>query len=84
MNSDNNNSKTTGGLGSDLKALDPTSSSMDGDFSLDLWSRKNDRRPAKIQMSVTSTEIGTVGMTFELKYDVPVAVDVPAADQIAP
>jgi hypothetical protein len=70
--------------GSDLKALDPTSSSMDGDFSLDLWSRKNDRRPAKIQMSVTSTEVGTVGMTFEFKYDVPVAVDAPAADQIAP
>ncbi len=67
----------------DLKALDPTAS-MDGDFSLDLWTRKNDRRPAKILISVTSAEIGTVGMTFELKYDVAVSVDAPPADQILP
>ena len=53
----------------DLKALDPTAEA-DGDFSLDLWTRKNDRRPAKFLISVTSPDIGTVGMTFELKYDV--------------
>lgn len=67
----------------DLKALDSTST-MDGDFSFDLWSRKNDRRPAKITLSVTSTEIGTIGMTFDFKYDVSVSVEAPPADQIAP
>jgi hypothetical protein len=68
----------------DLKALDPSSTTTEGDFSLDLLTRKNDRRPAKISMSVTSTEIGTVGMTFDFKYDVAVNVEAPAADQIAP
>jgi hypothetical protein len=68
----------------DLKALDPTAESMDGDFSLDLWTRKNDRRPAKITLGVTAPEIGTVGMTFDFKYDVTVSVEAPPADQIAP
>ncbi len=67
----------------DLKALDPTSTTQ-GDFSLDLWTRKNDRRPAKIALSITSPDIGTIGMTFELKYDVSVSVDAPPADQVAP
>ena len=67
----------------DVKALDPTST-MEGDFALDLWTRKNDRRPAKLLISVTSPEIGTVGMTFELKYDVAVSVEAPPADQILP
>jgi hypothetical protein len=68
----------------DIKALDPTADAGEGDFSLDLWTRKNDRRPAKITISVASAEIGTIGMTFELKYDVAVSVDAPPADQIAP
>ncbi len=67
----------------DLKALDPTSTT-DGDFSFDLWTRKNDRLPAKISLGVTMAEIGTVGATFEFKYGVTVAVDAPPADQIAP
>jgi hypothetical protein len=67
----------------DLKALDPTSTT-EGDFSLDLWTRKNDRRPAKIAISVASAEIGTIGMTFDLKYDVAVSVEAPSANQIAP
>jgi hypothetical protein len=33
---------------------------------------------------MTSSQIGTIGMTFEFKYDVNVAVDAPPADQIAP
>jgi hypothetical protein len=67
----------------DLKALDPTSTT-EGEFNLDLWTRKNDRRPAKITVAITTPETGTVGMTFDFKYDVTVSVDAPPADQIAP
>ena len=70
----------------DLKSLDPSVSSVagTGDLTLDIWTRKNDLRPAKIAFSVTSPEIGTVGVTLELKYDGSVSVDAPPADQIAP
>ncbi len=68
----------------DLKALDPTVGDQEGDFSLDLWTRKNDQRPAKLAMTITTPETGTIGMTFEFKYDVPVSVEAPPADQIAP
>ena len=68
----------------DLKALDPTATATDGNFSLDLFTRKNDRLPAKIALSVTAPEIGTVGMTFDFKYGGSVSVDAPPADQVAP
>jgi hypothetical protein len=71
----------------DLKALDPTVGSTvsgSGDLTLDVWSRKSDIRPAKIQFSITSPEIGTVGIVLELKYDTSVSVAAPPADQIAP
>ena len=57
---------------------------MGGDVSVDIWSRKSDYRPAKIAFAVTTTEMGTFGLTLEIKYDVPVSVDAPPADQIAP
>lgn len=68
----------------DLKAIDPTVGSQEGDFSLDLWTRKNDQRPVKLTMTITTPETGAIGMTFDLKYDVTVSVDAPPADQIAP
>jgi len=68
----------------DLKALDPSTTSTEGDVSLDLWTRKNDRLPAKIALSVTAPDIGTVGMTFDFKYNVTVSVEAPPADQIVP
>ncbi len=67
----------------DLKALDPTAS-VNGDVSFDLWTRKNDNRPARISFSATSVDMGSFGMVLELKYDVPVSVVAPPADQIAP
>ena len=67
----------------DLKALDPTAS-VDGDVTFDIWTRKSDNRPAKLSFSATSVEMGTFGMVVELKYDVPVSVAPPPADQIAP
>jgi hypothetical protein len=70
----------------DLKALSPATASSitSGDLTLDVWSRKNDNRPAKVTFAITSPEIGTVGVTLDLKYDGSVTVDVPPADQIAP
>ncbi len=68
----------------DLKALDPSAPETEGDFSFDLWTRKNDRLPAKIALSVTEPSMGTVGMTFELKYGASVSVEAPPADQIVP
>jgi hypothetical protein len=68
----------------DIKALSPTTAATDGEFSLDVWTRKNDLRPAKIGITITSAQTGTVGMTMDFKYDVTVSVDAPPADQIAP
>ena len=54
----------------------------EGTATIDIWSRKSDLRPAKIQISVTSPESGTVGATFDFKYDVTVNVSAPPADQV--
>jgi len=75
---------TTKVTAADLKALDPTAAAVDGDISVDLWSRKSDYRPAKLALAVTTAEMGTFGITLDLKYDVSVSVDAPPADQIAP
>jgi hypothetical protein len=75
---------TTKVTAADLKALDPSAAAVDGDISVDLWSRKSDYRPAKLAFAVTTAEMGTFGITLDLKYDVPVSVDAPPADQIAP
>jgi hypothetical protein len=70
----------------DLKALSPSTAATvtSGDLTLDVWSRKNDNRPAKFAFAITSPDIGTVGITLDLKYDGSVTVDAPPADQIAP
>jgi hypothetical protein len=71
----------------DLKSLEPSVGSAvggSGDLTLDVWTRKNDLRPAKVGFSITSPEIGTVGINLEFKYDGSVSVEAPPADQIAP
>jgi hypothetical protein len=70
----------------DLKSLDPSTATVagTGDLTLDVWTRKNDLRPAKIVFTITSPDIGTIGITLDLKYDGTVSVDAPPADQIAP
>jgi hypothetical protein len=68
----------------DVKKLNPMADAGEGDFTLDIWSRKSDVRPAKIAVTVTTPQTGTVGVTFEFKYDVSVSVDAPPADQVAP
>jgi hypothetical protein len=64
-----------------LKALDP-GAAVDGTFSLDLFTRKQDYRPAKIALNASTTEMGAFGMVLELRYDVPVSVAAPPPDQV--
>jgi hypothetical protein len=69
----------------DIAKLSPEAGSMGattGDVTIDLWSRKSDLRPAKLALSVTTPETGTIGATFDLKYDVAVDVTAPPADQV--
>ena len=66
-----------------LQALTP-GASVDGSFTLDLFTRKQDYRPARIALTANTTEMGTFGMILELRYDVDVSVAAPPADQIAP
>jgi hypothetical protein len=65
----------------DLKAMDPTSS-VDGDVTLDVWSRKSDFRPARIGASVASVDMGTFGVSIDIRYDVSVSIEAPPADQV--
>ena len=67
----------------DLAQLSPDAASVgEGDLTLDLWTRKDNTRPAKLSFTVDSPETGTIGMTLEFKYDVTVDVQAPPADQI--
>ena len=66
-----------------LQALSP-GTTVDGSFTLDLYTRKQDYRPAKIALSATSTQMGAFGMVMEIRYDVGVSVAPPPADQVAP
>jgi hypothetical protein len=68
----------------DLRSLDPSVGTPDGDINVDIWSRKSDYRPAKIAFAATTSEMGTFGLTLDLKYDIGVNVEAPPADQIAP
>ena len=69
--------------GEQLRALNPGAAAA-GSLSLDLFTRKQDYRPAKLALSATSAEMGTFGLVLELRYDVNVSVAPPPADQIAP
>ena len=53
-----------------------------GDYTIDIWSRKSDLRPAKLDISVKTEEMGTIGATFTFKYDGTVNVSAPPADQV--
>ena len=68
--------------GEQLQALDPTAAAA-GDVTFDIWTRQSDRLPAKIQIASDSPEMGTVGLTIDFRYGVPVNVEAPPADEIA-
>lgn len=67
----------------ELRAIDP-SATLDGTATFDLFTRKQDYRPAKLTLAATSSAMGSFGMAVELRYDVDVSVVPPPADQVAP
>ena len=67
----------------DLKDLSPEAGAVgEGTATIDLWTQKTDLRPAKLEVSVTSPETGTIGATFTFKYGGTVDVSAPPADQV--
>jgi hypothetical protein len=69
--------------GADLATLGAGDGEI-GNVSLEVWSRKNDLRPAKISFTLDMAAQGTVSGTFEFTYDQGVNISAPPADQIAP
>jgi hypothetical protein len=55
-----------------------------GTLALDVWSRRNDLRPAKVGFAFDGGTQGTVTGTFEMTYDQTIDISAPPADQIAP
>lgn len=53
-----------------------------GPISFDLWTRKNDLRPAKVTFSVDAGTQGNVTGMFEFTYDKGVRITAPPADQV--
>jgi hypothetical protein len=69
----------------ELARLSPEMSAAgDGNFTLDIWSRTSDLRPAKLTIGGTSEETGTIGVTLEFRYDGGVTIQAPPADQVQP
>jgi hypothetical protein len=70
----------------DLAALSSAApdSSMTGTFTIDVWSRKNDLRPAKLAFGVDAGAQGNGIITFTITYDQALTIAAPPADQIAP
>jgi hypothetical protein len=55
-----------------------------GSVSLDVWTRKNDLRPARISFAMDMGAQGNIGGSFDFTYDGSVSISAPPADQIAP
>jgi hypothetical protein len=76
----------------ELKTMNPAAGSfaipgigsVTGELTVDVWSRTNDLRPAKVAVAVNTGTMGTFTLTFNLSYDSSLSIAAPAADQIAP
>ena len=71
----------------ELKALSPSQApSLDTPFTMnvDVWSRTNDLRPAKLVLGIDAGTQGNATLTFTMTYDSGVSIAAPPADQIAP
>jgi hypothetical protein len=66
----------------DMAEVAPEAEQVSGDVTIDLLVRKSDLRPAQLKVSVTTEEMGTVGITLDFKYDGTVDVSAPPADQV--
>lgn len=51
-------------------------------FTFDIWSRKNDLRPAKFVLGFDGGDQGAVTATFDLTYDGAVTIEAPPDDQV--
>jgi hypothetical protein len=75
----------------ELKSLAPSPAlgtvpgldAVSGAVTLDVWSRTNDLRPAKIVVGVDGGAQGNLTLTFNMTYDSGVSIAAPPADQIA-
>ena len=55
-----------------------------GSVTVDVWTRKSDYRPARINVAVDDGTAGNLAITIDLtNYDAPVTVTAPPADQIS-
>jgi hypothetical protein len=66
----------------DMAEVTPEAEQVSGDVTIDWLARKSDLRPAQIRISVATEEMGTVGVTLDLKYDGAVNISAPPADQV--
>jgi hypothetical protein len=62
----------------------PAASGATGDVTVDVWSRKDDLRPAKVTVTATTPDSGNLSATFTFTYDQAATITAPPADQTAP
>jgi hypothetical protein len=62
----------------------PGIDAVSGAVTVDIWSRVNDLRPAKIAFGIDAGAQGNLTLTFNMTYDSGVSIAAPPADQIAP
>ena len=62
----------------------PGLDTVSGAVTVDVWSRVNDLRPAKVMFGIDAGAQGNLALTFNLTYDSGVSIAAPPADQIAP
>jgi len=72
----------------DLQSMSPDAGSSLGampfTLNVDVWSRTNDLRPAKIVFGIDGGTQGNAALTVNFAYDTSVSIQAPPADQIAP
>jgi hypothetical protein len=61
-----------------------TPTGVEGSVALDVWSRKNDLRPARMTIAVDGGAQGQVSTTLDFRYDGALTIEAPPADQVAP
>jgi hypothetical protein len=66
----------------DLAKLSPDSGQEVSAMSFDMWTRKNDLRPAKIGFAVDAGAQGNMTGTFDITYDGSVDIQAPPSDQV--
>jgi hypothetical protein len=74
--------KVTAADVSKLASAAPVTDFTNGDITLDVFTRKNDLRPAKFVASMSSAEMGSLSLTLTMTYDVSINVAAPPADQV--